>query len=48
MIDYATRYPEAVALPGIETERVTEALVEMFSRVGIPDETVEVSLLLKL
>ena len=36
MIDYATRYPEAVALPGIETERVAEALVEMFSRVGIP------------
>ena len=34
MIDYATRYPEAVALPGI----VAEALVEMFSRVGIPDE----------
>ena len=38
MIDYVTRYPEAVALPGIETERVAEALVEMFSRVGIPDE----------
>ena len=32
------QYPEAVALPGIETERVAEALVEMFSRVGIPDE----------
>ena len=38
MIDYATRYPEAVALPSIETERVAEALVEMFSRVGIPDK----------
>ena len=38
MIDYATRYPEAVALPGIETESVAKALVEMFSRVGIPDE----------
>ena len=38
MIDYATRYPEAVALPSIETERVAEALVEMFSRVGIPTE----------
>lgn len=38
MIDYATRYPEAVALPSIETERVAEALVELFSRVGIPDE----------
>ena len=39
MIDYATRYPEAVALPpSIETERAAEALVEIFSRVGIPDE----------
>ena len=38
IIDYATRYPEAVALPGIETERVAEVLVEMFSRVAIPDE----------
>ena len=38
MIDYATRYPEAVALPSIKTERVAEALVEMFSRVGIHDE----------
>ena len=38
MIDYATRYPEAVALPGIETERVAEALVEILSWVGIPDE----------
>ena len=50
MIDYATRYPEAVALPSIETERVAEALVEMFSRVGIPDEMLtdaEVNLLLK-
>ena len=50
MIDYATKYPEAVALPSIETERVAEALVEMFSRVGIPDEMLriaEVNLLLK-
>ena len=38
MIDYATRYPEAVALPSIETERVAEALITMFSRVGIPNE----------
>ena len=38
MIDYATRYPGAVALPSIKTERVAEALVEMFSRVEIPDE----------
>ena len=32
MINYATRYPEAVALPGIETERVAEALVEMLKQ----------------
>ncbi len=38
MVDYATRYPEAVALPTIETERVAEALVDMFSRVGVPQE----------
>ena len=38
MMDYVTRYPEAIALPSIETERVAEALVELFSRVGVPDE----------
>ncbi|KAM7284397.1 uncharacterized protein ISCGN_001491 [Ixodes scapularis] len=38
LMDYATRYPEAVALPSIETERVAEALVEMFSRFGVPNE----------
>ena len=38
MMDYATCYPEAIALPCIETEPVAEALVEMFSRVGLPDE----------
>lgn len=30
-VDYASRYPEAIALPGIERERVAEALVEIFS-----------------
>ena len=38
MIEYATRYPEAVSLPSIETERVAEALIAMFSRAGIPSE----------
>ena len=38
MIDYTTRYPEAVALPSIETERVAEALIAIFSKVGIPSE----------
>ena len=38
MMYYATRYPEAITLLCIETKRVAEALVEMFSSVGIPDE----------
>ena len=38
LVDYATRYPEAVALPSIQTEVVAEALVSMFSRLGIPEE----------
>jgi len=35
-VDYATRYPEAVALPGISTEEVAEAQCHVFSRVGVP------------
>ena len=38
VVDYATRYPEAIALPSIETERVAEALVQICSRVGVPQE----------
>ncbi|XP_053378778.1 uncharacterized protein LOC128548205 [Mercenaria mercenaria] len=38
VVDYATRYPEAVALPRIDTERVAEALLYIFSRVGLPGE----------
>ena len=38
LVDYATRFPEAVALPIIDTERVAEALVGIFSRVGVPSE----------
>ncbi|XP_033745582.1 uncharacterized protein LOC117331096 [Pecten maximus] len=38
LVDYATRYPEAVALKGIEAERVAEALVDIYSRVGVPRE----------
>ncbi|XP_041461733.1 uncharacterized protein LOC121413037 [Lytechinus variegatus] len=38
IVDYATRYPEAIPLPSIETERVAEALVSVFTRVGIPKE----------
>ena len=38
LVDYCTRYPEAIALNRIETERVAEALLEVFSRMGVPDE----------
>ena len=38
LMDYATRYPEAVPLPGIEAERVAEALFNMFTRLGFPSE----------
>ena len=38
VVDYATKYPEAVALPKIETERIAEALLDVFSRVGFPSE----------
>lgn len=38
VVDYCTRYPEAVALKNIDTETVAEALVDIFSRIGIPQE----------
>ena len=38
VVDFATRYSGAVALPKIETNRVAEALLEVFSRVGFPKE----------
>ena len=38
LVDYATRYPEAVPLASIDTETVAEALVSIFSHVGIPYE----------
>ena len=38
LVDYASRYPEAVPLASIDTETVAEALVSIFSRVGIPNE----------
>ena len=33
--DYATRYPEAIALPDITAETVAEHLITLFTRVGI-------------
>ena len=38
LVDYATRYPEAVQLKKITTEAVAEALLYIYSRVGIPEE----------
>ncbi|XP_042886753.1 uncharacterized protein LOC122262710 [Penaeus japonicus] len=38
IVDYATRYPEAIPLKNIETISVAEALMSVFSRVGIPKE----------
>ena len=37
-VEYATRYPEAVPLKNIDTETVAEALLDMCSRVGVPEE----------
>ena len=38
LVDYTTRYPEAVPLKKITTEAVAEALLDIYSRVGIPEE----------
>lgn len=38
LVDYSSRYPEAIPLPSIETERVAEALMDIFSRGGVPRE----------
>ena len=36
--DYATRYPEAMALWKVDAGSVVEQLIQLFSRVGIPRE----------
>ncbi|XP_040070629.1 venom metalloproteinase antarease-like TtrivMP_A [Ixodes scapularis] len=38
LVDCATRYPDAVALPSINSETVAEGLIQLFSRVGVPRE----------
>ncbi|XP_047476454.1 uncharacterized protein LOC125030461 [Penaeus chinensis] len=38
VVDFATRWPEAVALKNIEAATVAEALFDMFCRIGIPKE----------
>ena len=38
LVDYATRFPEAVALKSIDTVSVAEVMLSMFSQVGVPRE----------
>lgn len=38
IIDCATRFPEAIPLREIDTISIAESLVEVFSRVGVPNE----------
>ena len=38
LVYHATRYPEAVPLKKITTEAVAKALLNIYSRVGIPEE----------
>ncbi|PIK37646.1 hypothetical protein BSL78_25517 [Apostichopus japonicus] len=38
LVDYATRYPEAVPMKTIEAESVAEELLGIYSRLGFPKE----------
>ena len=38
LVDFATHYPEAVPLKTMDAETVAEALVNIFSRLGVPEE----------
>ncbi|GFO34298.1 Zinc finger protein [Plakobranchus ocellatus] len=38
LVDYATRFAEAMPLRKIDTESVAEALVDIYSRLGVPEE----------
>ncbi|KAL5475937.1 hypothetical protein EMCRGX_G025817 [Ephydatia muelleri] len=40
LCDYATRYPEAIALRSIDAEHIAEELLKLFSRVGVPKEII--------
>ncbi|KAJ8036669.1 Protein NYNRIN [Holothuria leucospilota] len=39
LVDYATRYPEAIPLKNIMAETVAEGLLTVYSRVGFPKES---------
>ena len=36
LVDYATRYPEAIPLRSIDAETIADELIRVFARVGIP------------
>ena len=38
LCDYATRYPEAITLKSIDATHVTDEIINIFARVGVPDE----------
>ena len=40
LVDYATRYPEAVPLRNTSSRHIADALINIFCRVGIPEELV--------
>ena len=40
LVDYATRYPEAIPLKTTHSRVIAEALISVFSRVGLPNEIV--------
>ena len=40
IVDYATRFPEAIPLRSTNSKTIADALIQYFSRVGIPDEIV--------
>ncbi|KAL8583209.1 hypothetical protein ACOMHN_053722 [Nucella lapillus] len=40
MVDYATKYPEAIAHANTDSATVTDALLDMWSCLGIPEEVV--------
>ena len=40
IVDYATRYPEAIPLRSVSSKTVADALVQYFCRMGIPQELV--------
>ena len=38
VIDMATKYPDAVALKNIDSHNIAQALIDIFSRIGLPKE----------